>query len=146
HPVEWLSCFGRHGATLGAAPAFGYMHACHKVKKEELEGCDFSKWRIAIVGAEPLRAGQLEWFIDLFGPLGFRADAFCPAYGLAENTLAVTGVRPDEQTHVLPEGWQPAGTRGSDHLAFKIRHGSLQPRQIVSSGRPLGGVEVSIRN
>lgn len=144
-PHEWLRCFGREGATIGAAPGFGYLHACQKVKKEHLEGCDFSRWRIAIVGAEPLRAGHLEWFVDLLAPFGFRGRALCPAYGLSEATLAVTGVRPDDDPPVLPEGWRPEAAAG-DVRGLRVRHGSLQADQVVGSGAPLDGAEVEVRD
>jgi acyl-CoA synthetase (AMP-forming)/AMP-acid ligase II len=145
-PQEWLWCFGRHGATLGTAPAFGFVHASRKVRKEDLEGCDFSGWRGAIIGAEPLRSGQLESFLDLLAPYGFTARSFCPAYGLAEATLAVTGLPPDEEPAVLPAGWKPNEPGDREALGVTVRHSSLQTDQIVGSGRPIPGVKVSIRD
>jgi acyl-CoA synthetase (AMP-forming)/AMP-acid ligase II len=146
NPMEWLNCFGRYGATMGGGPAFGYLHACQKVTKEELDGCDFSGWRIASVGAEPLRAAVLERFLDVVGPYGFRSSAFCPAYGLAEATLTVTGVGIDEEPGVLPDGWRPDTPAKDGATMLKIREGSIHPRQIVSSGRPIAGAEVSVRD
>jgi acyl-CoA synthetase (AMP-forming)/AMP-acid ligase II len=46
-----------------------------------------------MVGAEPVRKGTLERFARAFAPCGFRREAFYPAYGLAENTLIVSGGR-----------------------------------------------------
>ena len=145
-PTRWILCFGRHGATVGAAPAQGYVQACQKVNKEALEGCDLSGWQMAIIGAEPLRASALELFMDVFGPYGVRGEAFCPAYGLAEATLAATGVPVDEEPGVLPDGWTPDLPSGGDDATIRVRHGSLHPHQVVGSGRPLDGVELSIRD
>ena len=57
---------------------------------------DLSRLRSIIVGSESVRADTLVRFADAFEPAGFRPMAFCPGYGLAEATLAVTIVRPHE--------------------------------------------------
>ncbi len=46
---------------------------------------------MAFNGAEPLRADILENFALKFAPCGFKAKAFYPCYGMAENTLLVLG-------------------------------------------------------
>lgn len=92
-PRRWLSCFGESGATLTAAPTFGYAYAARRIDPAELAGMDFGHWRAAIVGAERVSRRTLESFAALLGPHGFRTRAFLPAYGLAENTLAATGLR-----------------------------------------------------
>jgi acyl-CoA synthetase (AMP-forming)/AMP-acid ligase II len=140
-PDVWLRCFGQQGASLAVAPAFGYVHAARKVDPSTLAGCDFSGWRIAILGAEPIRADDLETFVTAFGGLGFRRRAFCPAYGLAEATLAVTGTPPDEEPAVLEHG--PGSERPG---AAGVRHPAAPGDRVVSSGRPLHGVRVSMRD
>ncbi|MEU7960551.1 AMP-binding protein [Micromonospora humida] len=91
-PRRWLSCFGEQGATLTAAPTFGYAYAARRIGPDELAGMDFSGWRAAIVGAERVSRHTLESFAALLGPYGFRTRTFLPAYGLAENTLVATGL------------------------------------------------------
>lgn len=56
--------------------------------------------------------------------MGFDARAFTPVYGLAEASLAVT--------------FKPPGTMFGVHW--------LGDRELVSTGRPLAGVEVQIRD
>ena len=41
--------------------------------------------------AEPIRAGTIRDFDARFGPCGFAPDAWCCAFGLAENCLYVAG-------------------------------------------------------
>ena len=93
-PASWLACLGRFGATITASPSFGYAYAAKKVTSSELEGMDFSGWRVAAVGAERVDPAALERFARLVAPNGFRRAGFMPGYGLAEATLALTGSRP----------------------------------------------------
>ncbi|KOV78014.1 non-ribosomal peptide synthetase [Nocardia sp. NRRL S-836] len=102
HPVRWLRAISEFGATASAAPDFAYAECVRRISDEELAGLDLSTWRLALVGAEPVRAPTLHAFAERFGPAGFRAEAFLPCYGLAEATLFVTGAassaRPVELT------------------------------------------------
>ncbi|MDH6128359.1 AMP-binding protein [Kitasatospora sp. GP82] len=91
-PVQWLRCFGEQGARLTAAPCFGLAHVLRRVRPEALAGLDFSRWRAVITGAERIDPRVLERFVALLEPHGFDSRALLPAYGLAEATLAVTGV------------------------------------------------------
>lgn len=92
-PARYLSCFGAHGATLTAMPGFGLDYIVRRVSADDLLGLDFSQWRAVIVGAERIHPNTLEQFHDLCGRFGLRRSALLPAYGLAEVTLAVTGLR-----------------------------------------------------
>jgi acyl-CoA synthetase (AMP-forming)/AMP-acid ligase II len=121
-PLRYLECFGRHGARLTAMPAFGLAHVLRRVRPEELRGLDFAHWRAVIVGAERVPAAVLDRFGALCAPYGFRRDALLPAYGLAEATLAVTGVR-------LATGWRSVPYQGGS---------------VVGCGTPLPGVSVRV--
>src|SRR5439155_456435 len=81
-----------------------------------------------------------------FAPLGFRRRAFCPAYGLAEATLAVTGTGPEQEPAVLPEGWVPAGAGARRGEGARVDHRMVAANRMVGSGRALDGVEVSVRD
>ncbi|MEU7474459.1 amino acid adenylation domain-containing protein [Lentzea sp. NPDC042327] len=91
HPVRWLRAISEFGASASAAPDFAYAECVRRVSDEDLAGLDLSAWRLALVGAEPVRAPTLRAFAERFGPAGFRAEAFLPCYGLAEATLFVAG-------------------------------------------------------
>ncbi|WP_311971673.1 AMP-binding protein [Pseudomonas baltica] len=44
---------------------------------------------LTVNGAEPVNKQTLDAFQEAFGPVGFRASAFSPSYGMAETTLLV---------------------------------------------------------
>jgi fatty-acyl-CoA synthase len=99
-PARWLSCLGPGRASHTAAPPFGYGYAARRVPPSRWEALDLSGWRTAIIGAEAIDAGVLRAFAAAAEPSGFDPRVFRPAYGLAENTVAVTaGGVPDEPGH-----------------------------------------------
>jgi acyl-CoA synthetase (AMP-forming)/AMP-acid ligase II len=121
-PLRYLECFGRQGTRLSAMPAFGLDHIVRRVPADRLAGMDLSAWRALILGAERIPAPALDAFLRLCGPAGLRREALLPAYGLAENTLSVTGLP-------LATGW-----RAVEHAGTPV----------VSCGRPLTGVRVRV--
>jgi acyl-CoA synthetase (AMP-forming)/AMP-acid ligase II len=123
-PVTYLERFGRHGARLTAMPAFALDYLVRRVPPGALAGMDFAGWRAVIVGAERIAAGSLERFTALCAPHGLAREALLPAYGLAEATLAVTGLP-------LREGW-------------RAEPGAATGAPVVGCGRPLAGVRVSV--
>ncbi len=89
-PVEWLRLISEHKASLSFAPNFAYALCAARVKDNELEGIDLRSWRVAGCGAEPIQYKSLADFGRRFEKVGFRKEAFLPAYGMAESTLAIT--------------------------------------------------------
>jgi acyl-CoA synthetase (AMP-forming)/AMP-acid ligase II/acyl carrier protein len=92
-PMRWLEAISRYKATHSGAPNFAYQLCVDKVTSEQLATLDLSSWRMALNGAEPVRADVLKRFAELFKPCGFNLRTFCPGYGLAEATLKVTATR-----------------------------------------------------
>jgi acyl-CoA synthetase (AMP-forming)/AMP-acid ligase II len=97
-PLRWLRLLGQGLATATSAPSFGYAYAAKRVRAEQLEGLDFSRWRVAILGAERIDPAGVGRFGRLLAPFGFDPAALVAAYGMAEATLAVTGVAPGTGT------------------------------------------------
>lgn len=91
HPFNWLRAISERGTAISVAPNFAYELCVRRVKKEQIETLDLSGWRLAAVGAEPVRAETLERFCETFAPAGFPREAFFPCYGLAESTVMVSG-------------------------------------------------------
>ena len=90
-PVRWLEAMSRYRATTSGAPNFAYDLCVERVTEDERAQLDLSRWRIAINGAEPIRADTLDRFARAFAPQGFRRESLLPSYGLAETTLLVAG-------------------------------------------------------
>jgi acyl-CoA synthetase (AMP-forming)/AMP-acid ligase II len=127
-PMTWLRLFGERGATVTASPPFALEHVMRRVSRADLKACDFAQWRVLIVGAERLAERVLQRFCRGLAPYGFSQAAIVPAYGLGECTLAVAGVAPGT---ALVSAERPEGIR-------------VGPECVVSSGRPLDGIEVQI--
>lgn len=92
-PLNWLRAIHEHRAEVGAAPNFAFDLCVDRFRPEQMEGIDLSSWKIALNGAEPVRAATLERFAATFAPYGFAPEAMRPAYGLAEATLLVTAAK-----------------------------------------------------
>lgn len=123
-PLEYLRCFGERGARLTALPSFGLDYMVRRVRSKDLSGMDFSAVKGFIVGAELINPSTLTRFYELLEPFGLPRSALLPAYGLAEATLAVSGVSLGRiWTALSPAGGGPP---------------------VVSCGSPLSDVEVTI--
>ncbi len=103
HPLRWLQEISRYRVTTSGAPNFAYEMCVAAVQRQgaaSLGELDLSRWNLAFVGAEPVRAATLDRFSATFGDVGFRRQAFYPCYGLAEATLMVTGGQRDDSPTV----------------------------------------------
>jgi acyl-CoA synthetase (AMP-forming)/AMP-acid ligase II len=128
NPRSWLRTCSATGSTITVAPNFALDLAVRASRR--IGSLDLSRLRAIIVGSEAVRADTLERFTEAFVPTGFRPLAFCPGYGLAEATLAVTMVRPHEPWRSIP---RPADGDGPGGAAA-----------LVSTGSPFAGTDVRI--
>ncbi len=94
--------------------------------------------RVLLNGAEPVKASVFQDFLRRFEPCGLRPSSFSTAYGLAENTLAVSGrgrvVRSFDALNLTENRAVPALP-------------SAEPghtKSLVSCGTPLGATVVKI--
>lgn len=94
HPLRWLQAISRFRASISGGPNFAYDLCVRKITDEQRADLNLSSWRVAFNGAEPVREETLNRFSKAFMPYGFRPEAFCPCYGLAEATLLVSGCSP----------------------------------------------------
>ncbi|TXS06863.1 fatty acyl-AMP ligase [Streptomyces sp. NBC_01201] len=101
-PARWLEAISRYGGSHTAAPSFAYELCVRDARDNGVpDGLDLSSLRVAANGAEPVRWDTVRAFTRTFAVAGFRSRAMCPGYGLAENTLKVTGSREDQEPSVL---------------------------------------------
>jgi len=89
-PMRWLEMVARYRVHTSGAPDFAYRLCVEKSDPEQRARLDLSHWKVAFIGAEPVREDTLERFAKAFEVCGFRRQAFFPCYGLAEATLVVT--------------------------------------------------------
>lgn len=141
-PLRYLSCLGDGRAQLTAMPNFGLDFVIRRVRPADLQDLDFSGWRALILGAERVDPMSIERFHALLAPHGFSRQTLLPAYGLAEATLAVTGVPIGEElsyVRVRTESLRPGGAVVLDDAE---RGGDISVH--ACCGRPLSGTTVTV--
>lgn len=89
-PALWGELIHRFRATHIGAPDFGYWLFARNTTDEQRSGWDFRPLVAAICAAEPIRIRTIDAFTLAFAKSGMKPGAFCPSYGLAEHTVAVT--------------------------------------------------------
>jgi fatty-acyl-CoA synthase len=140
-PARWLRTIHAHRATLSPAPNFAFDLCVRKVADPEIEGLDLSSWRLALNGSEPVSPETIERFTRRFAAHGFKPEAMCPVYGLAESSVGLTMPplgRGPWVDRVAREPFQ----RG--RAARPAAPDDPNPLSFVSCGRPLPGHEVRI--
>src|SRR6202161_4595363 len=139
-PILWFDAMTTYHATATAAPnfAFDYCLRAGRLSKESLEACDLSSLRVLMCAAEPVKPDTYTRFLEAFQSYGLKSESFYVAYGLAENTLAVSlGGRNivSVNKRALALGMARMTTEVSEIGAAT---------QIVSCGTPLPGLDVKI--
>jgi thioester reductase-like protein len=139
-PILWFDAIKTYQATATAAPnfAFDYCLRAGRLSKENLEGCDLSSLRVLMCAAEPVKADTFTRFLEAFQPYGLKSESFYAAYGLAENTLAVSlGGRKivAVNKHSL--------ALGKARMIAEVSEIDAST-QIVSCGTPIRGIDVKI--
>jgi fatty-acyl-CoA synthase len=142
-PLAWLDLISRNqGTTLSYSPTFGYDICARRIGSQTrvAERFDLSRWRAAGNGADMIRPDVMQAFVDAFAEAGFDPGAFCPSYGLAEATLAVTIMPPGEGivVELVEETLLAGGGPGE-------RDRPQRYRAIVNCGKPVRDMEVAIR-
>ena len=139
-PALWLETLSRYKATYTSAPNFGFEYCLspERVPDDQLAGLDLSSVQVFMNAAEPVRPSTYRGFLERFEKYGLRPAAHVAAYGLAENTLAVSN---------------------SGRRFVKINRKSLHARTVImtdadtpaeqqlelaSCGKPLDGIHVRI--
>jgi fatty-acyl-CoA synthase len=143
-PARWLHALSDHGGTHTTAPSLAFQ-ICARLNAQRLPDVNLSRVRVATIGGEPVRASSLRAFAAAMAPLGFRAAALTPTFGLAEATLAVTGQR--------REG--PLQTDRIDLTVYRSDGRAVpagvdvpegQTLELTSLGTPVSDTTVSIRD
>ena len=139
-PALWFDAINTYQATATAAPNFAYDYCLRagRLPKESLEGCDLSSLRVLMCAAEPVKADTFTRFLEAFQPYGLKSDSFYAAFGLAENTLAVSlGGRNIVSVN------KRALALGKARITTEVSEIGAAT-QIVSCGTPLPSMDVRI--
>jgi thioester reductase-like protein len=139
-PLLWLETISRVGATYASSPNFGFEYCLRedRLPSLQLEGLKLGSLRVLMNASEPVNPRAWERFFERFAPCGLRKQAQVVAYGLAENTLAVSHYGRGE--HALNRRLFRSGVVGFED--FRCSAGDSI--RVVSCGKPLDGVDVRI--
>ena len=139
-PILWFDAMTAYHATATAAPNFAYDYCLRagRLSKDSLETCDLSSLRVLMCAAEPVKPDTYTRFLEMFQSYGLKSESFYVAYGLAENTLAVS------------QGGRNIVSVNKRALALGMARMTTEvseidgATQIVSCGTPLPGLDVKI--
>jgi len=142
-PLAWLDMITRNpGTSVSYSPTFGYDICSRRMSSQTraADRFDLKRWRIAGNGADMIRPDVMQAFVDCFDEAGFPATAFCPSYGLAEATLAVSLMPPGEgiRLELVEENELSGGAPEEDERPRRYR-------AVVNCGKPVTGMEIEIR-
>src|SRR5580700_7308548 len=139
-PILWFDAMTAYRATATAAPNFAYDYCLRagRLSKESLEACDLSSLRVLMCAAEPVKPDTYTRFLEAFQSYGLKTESFYVAYGLAENTLAVSlGGRNIVSVN------KRALSLGTARMITEVSEIGGATK-IVSCGTPLPGIDVKI--
>src|ERR1700734_1837527 len=139
-PALWFDAIKTYRATATAAPNFAYDYCLRagRLSKESLEDCDLSSLRGLMCAAEPVKPDTYTRFLEAFQPFGLQSESFYAAYGLAENTLAVSlGGRNIVSVN------KRALALGKARMTIEVSEIDAAT-QVVSCGTTLPGIDVRI--
>jgi len=139
-PRRWLQAISRTRATISGGPAFAFDLCVSKITPEQRSTLDLSSLDVAFIGAEHIHRETLERFVEAFEPCGFRREAICPTYGLAEATVFVSGSSPAAPPIFFPV--QSAALEHNRVVAATERGNGTQT--FVSCGRTVGNQKIVI--
>lgn len=139
-PALWLEAITKYRATATSAPNFALDYCLRpgRLSQKCLETTDLCSLKFLMVAGEPVRPATYARFLQTFQPLYLKPESFFVAYGLAENTLAVSSYGRNifaVNKRALSLGRARAVTTVSEIAAGK---------QLVSCGKPLGDVLIKI--
>jgi thioester reductase-like protein len=139
-PALWFETLSRYRATYTSSPNFGFEYCLspERVPDDLLESLDLSSVQVFMNASEPVRPGTYRRFLERFAKYGLRPAAHVAAYGLAENTLAVTS----SGRRSVTINRQSLHSRTVVMAAADTPSG--QQLELVSCGKPLDGIHLRI--
>ncbi len=136
HPLHWLTAIDSFKVTHSGGPNFAYQLCIERAQARVLAALDLSSWRLAYVGAEPIRHVVLQAFGDTFAACGFNRTAWHASYGLAEATLLVSE-GPAEPVSVNARALEQGEV-------VRVATGSTGARTLVRCGQPYPEMRLAI--
>ena len=141
NPKSLLDAIQKHGGTHCIFPNFGLNHTLRSVRNQDLKELDLSTLRFVGLGGEPILYDSIKDFHDFFKAFGLAATTIKPGYGMAENTLAATATKIDDEVSV---DWVDVRSLYDKRKAVPAESNQKGSIPVVSCGLPMDGVDVCI--
>jgi polyketide synthase PksJ len=102
-PLIWLGKANKYRTTILGSPNFGYKYFLNYFENhlDIAENWDLSCIKLILNGAEPISSALSKVFLKKLHNYGLENDVIFPAYGLAEATLVVTCINPQEKNNIF---------------------------------------------
>ena len=140
NPVIWLNAITKYEGTTAGCPNFALDLLVERISPEQKTDIDLRSLKVLFCGSEPIRSASLKNFTQAFEQCGFTEDMFLPCYGLAENTLMLTGIHHSEKPEYLLADRQSLENTNK----VVISHDADTALSFVSCGYPWLGDQVLI--
>ena len=139
-PALWLETITKYKATHSSAPNFAFEYCLQpgKISEQTLEKLDLSSLEYLMTAAEPVIPATYTRFLKFFEPHGLKPEALFAAFGLAENTLAVTNYG---RTYVSVD---PAAFKQNKLKVLPVLSAPDAGTNIMNCGAALGDIIVRI--
>jgi thioester reductase-like protein len=139
-PSLWLEAITKYRATATSAPNFAFEYCLDRgrLSQAKLAALDLSSLQFLMAAAEPVKPAVYERFLRTFSAYGLKPSSFVVAYGLAENTLAVSSYGRDRLSID-----RRALSRNRVKTTRQVSEVGAATH-LMSCGRPLGDTEVLI--
>jgi len=142
-PMILLEAIRDYAGTICLSTNSALQHMVRYVNEEGLAGLDIRSLRIMFIGAEPTLLSTLEAFLSAFQAAGLKQRMLVPAYGMAENTLAVSIFNPEQD--VLAD-WVDSRALCDRAQAMPAQPGDPGAIAYVNCGRATPGTRITIRD
>lgn len=140
-PHRWLKAVSDYRAVWTGGPNFAYDLCVDRIGRHQRQDLDLSCLQGLVNGSEAVRDESQAAFVETFAACGLRPDIDGPSYGLAEATLAVTGLPmgdPPELTHTFDRADLARG------IVAPCPADAPEARFMVGCGMPLPGIDLRI--
>jgi acyl-CoA synthetase (AMP-forming)/AMP-acid ligase II len=142
-PLLWMKKATEKHATVLGSPNFGYRHFLRAFGHAKSDGLDLSRVRLSLNGAEPISPDLCDEFTAALKPVGFKASAMFPVYGLAEASVAVTFPPRERGIDVVAVDRDSLGIGAPARL---LAAADPQATRLVKVGSAIKHVELRIRD
>ncbi|MCM6774561.1 AMP-binding protein [Nocardia sp. CDC159] len=139
-PATWFADAARVGATMTVGSSSALHLAARASARHRASWPDggLAATRICVIGAERVESTTLALATETFASVGLRPEAFMPAYGMAEATLAITATPMRE----LPRQLSFDAVALADGQLVEVSSDEPGAATVVSAGPACRGVSL----